>query len=165
MRTRYVAEVEELQKLGASEVLPEEFEISIEIANRVLGYFKFPLNLAREYVSKLKEKGYELFRRDDVSFNEFVRNLALSRDFLEHLKRLEFETYWVGLDSRARQTTIGELNLRRHTGATILIVKRGEEIFINPSADFKFKVGDLVVLMGERDKIEKAIRLLDGQEA
>ncbi len=162
VRTRYVAEVEELQKLGANEVMPEEFEISIEIANRVLSYFKFPLNLAKEYVSKLKEGSYELFRRDDASFNEFVRNLSLPRDLLDHLKHVEIETYWVGVGSKARQTTIGELDLRKHTGVTVLIVKRGEEIFINPSADFKFEVGDLVVLMGERDKIEKAIQMLDG---
>ena len=32
VRTRYVAEVEELRKLGANEVIPEEFEISVEIA-------------------------------------------------------------------------------------------------------------------------------------
>jgi CPA2 family monovalent cation:H+ antiporter-2 len=55
--------------------------------------------------------------------------------------------------------------LRSRTGVTVLIVKRGEEIFINPSADFKFEVGDLVVLMGERNKIEKAIQLLDNGEA
>ena len=165
VRTRYVAEVEELRKLGANEVIPEEFEISVEIANRVLSYFKFPINLTKEYVSKLKEGSYELFRRDDVSFNELVQNLALPKNLSEHLRRVEFETYWVKSNSRAKQTSIGEMALRSRTGVTVLIVKRGEEIFINPSADFKFEVGDLVVLMGERNKIEKAIQLLDNGEA
>ncbi len=165
VRTRYVAEVEELRKLGANEVIPEEFEISVEIANRVLNYFKFPINLTKEYVSRLKEGSYELFRRDDVSFNELVQNLALPKNLSEHLRRVEFETYWVKSNSRAKQTSIGEMALRSRTGVTVLIVKRGEEIFINPSADFKFEVGDLVVLMGERNKIEKAIQLLDNGEA
>ena len=35
-RTRYVAEIEELERLGADEVVPEEFETSLEIFARVL---------------------------------------------------------------------------------------------------------------------------------
>ncbi|MCV4600561.1 NAD-binding protein, partial [Escherichia coli] len=36
VRTRYVAEITELYALGANEVIPEEFETSIEIFSRVL---------------------------------------------------------------------------------------------------------------------------------
>lgn len=36
VRTRYVREVEDLIKLGADEVIPEEFETSIQILSRVL---------------------------------------------------------------------------------------------------------------------------------
>ncbi|MEW6374783.1 MAG: cation:proton antiporter, partial [Thermodesulfobacteriota bacterium] len=39
VRTRYTAEVEDLLKLGANEVIPEEFETSIEIFAKVLHHY------------------------------------------------------------------------------------------------------------------------------
>jgi CPA2 family monovalent cation:H+ antiporter-2 len=39
VRTRYAAEVEDLLKLGANEVIPEEFETSIEIFAKVLHHY------------------------------------------------------------------------------------------------------------------------------
>ena len=44
-RTRYHTEVDDLIELGANEVIPEEFETSIEIFARVLHHFQVPRNL------------------------------------------------------------------------------------------------------------------------
>src|SRR6266568_3633838 len=41
-RTRYVAEIPELTRLGANVVIPEEFETSIEIFARVLAHYNVP---------------------------------------------------------------------------------------------------------------------------
>jgi len=42
VRTRYVKETSELLALGADEVIPEEFETSVEIFSRVLHNFLIP---------------------------------------------------------------------------------------------------------------------------
>ncbi|WP_092349119.1 TrkA C-terminal domain-containing protein [Candidatus Chrysopegis kryptomonas] len=54
-----------------------------------------------------------------------------------------------------------ELNLKSQTGAWIVAVQRGEEIFANPSSDFVLNEGDMIVMLGKRDEIEKAIEFLD----
>ena len=48
VRSRFVAEIEELIKLGADEVIPEEFEVSIEIFAKVLETYKVPRNVIYE---------------------------------------------------------------------------------------------------------------------
>ncbi len=62
-RTRFLAEVQALYALGASEVVPEEFETSIEIFRRTGRY----LGLSEEHLERLqaliREDTYELLRR------------------------------------------------------------------------------------------------------
>ena len=41
-RTRYIQEMEVLQSLGANEVIPEEYETSVEIFSRVLEKYDVP---------------------------------------------------------------------------------------------------------------------------
>jgi CPA2 family monovalent cation:H+ antiporter-2 len=53
-RTKFVAEIDELLKLGANEVIPEEYEASIALFEKTLRYFKIPLNVINELVSDLK---------------------------------------------------------------------------------------------------------------
>jgi CPA2 family monovalent cation:H+ antiporter-2 len=45
VRTRYLAEVTELRKLGADVIIPEEFETSVEIFAQVLRAYEVPRNL------------------------------------------------------------------------------------------------------------------------
>ncbi|HCP10113.1 MAG TPA: potassium transporter KefB, partial [Thermodesulfobacterium commune] len=48
VRSKFVAEMEELLKLGANEVIPEEFEVSIEMFAKVLETYKVPKNVIYE---------------------------------------------------------------------------------------------------------------------
>jgi CPA2 family monovalent cation:H+ antiporter-2 len=45
VRTRYVAEIDRLYRLGANQVIPEEFETSVEIFARVLQEYHVPRNV------------------------------------------------------------------------------------------------------------------------
>src|SRR6185295_4991386 len=45
VRTRYVMQVEPLRQLGADEVIPEEFETSIEIISRLMRLLAVPGNV------------------------------------------------------------------------------------------------------------------------
>lgn len=62
-RTRYLQEVESLYKLGAEEVIPEEFETSVEIFTRVLAKFSIPEEDIVKLVAELRSNGYEILRR------------------------------------------------------------------------------------------------------
>ncbi len=50
-RTRYVVEIQELTRLGANVVIPEEFETSIEIFSRVLAHYNVPRDDIERLVS------------------------------------------------------------------------------------------------------------------
>ncbi len=66
VRTRFVTEIEELKKLGADEVIPEEFETSLEIFARVLHYFSVPRNQILQMIEKIRAEGYEILRFADT---------------------------------------------------------------------------------------------------
>lgn len=61
-RTRYVVEIDELRALGADEVVPEEFETSIEIFGRVLHRFGISEERIREAAEEARGHHYEILR-------------------------------------------------------------------------------------------------------
>ena len=62
VRTRYLQEMKPLYELGASEVIPEEFETSIEIFTRVLTKYLIPRDEIERIVAEMRADGYEMFR-------------------------------------------------------------------------------------------------------
>ncbi|MBV6522529.1 MAG: putative cation/proton antiporter YbaL [Gemmatimonadaceae bacterium] len=66
-RTRYVVEIDELRSLGADEVVPEEFETSIEIFGRVLHRYGIADERIREAAEDAREHHYELLRSRGAS--------------------------------------------------------------------------------------------------
>jgi CPA2 family monovalent cation:H+ antiporter-2 len=159
VRTRYVSEIEELKKLGADEVIPEEFETSIQISNRVLSFFNVPLNVTKEYISKLRESSYILLL--NVSVRDNLSKLVKGK--FHHLS-FNLATYLVEENSISAGKSIAELNFRAKTGATIIAVKRDDEIHLNPNASFILKPGDLVLALGKPAELEKAIELFTPKE-
>ena len=60
--------------------------------------------------------------------------------------------------------TLGEADLRGQTGATVVAVLHDGGTEINPGADYKLSGGDMVVLLGSNEQIEKAIHILQPDE-
>jgi CPA2 family monovalent cation:H+ antiporter-2 len=57
--------------------------------------------------------------------------------------------------------TIKELKIRSTTGATVIGVKRGNEIIPSPGLDFVFAPGDILYLIGNKESLAKAFALLE----
>jgi CPA2 family monovalent cation:H+ antiporter-2 len=62
VRTRYMSEVGELFNLGASEVIPEEFETSVEIFSRVLKQYGVSRQSIEQEVEEVRKEGYAMLR-------------------------------------------------------------------------------------------------------
>lgn len=62
IRTRYLQEMKPLHELGADEVIPEEFETSVEIFSRVLAKYLVPRDEIERVVAEVRSDGYEMFR-------------------------------------------------------------------------------------------------------
>jgi CPA2 family monovalent cation:H+ antiporter-2 len=156
VRTRYTAEITELLSLGADEVIPEEFETSIEIFARVLYRFGVPNDVIEDQISKIRGQGYEMLR--SASLPPVVMgnlNAAL----------LQAITETVTLNSRSSVIgkTLGELDLRNRTGATVVAVIRSDKTKVSPGAGYVFHENDTVVLSGSSPKIKAAINLLQSE--
>lgn len=70
---------------------------------------------------------------------------------------------WLRLDpaSRCIGRTIGELDIRRKTGATVIaVVERSKDKHINPGSKFVLTAGATLVLAGERMQLKQLKQLL-----
>ncbi|MBC2697721.1 MAG: potassium transporter KefB [ANME-2 cluster archaeon] len=145
-RIRYVSELEELYELGADEVIPAEFETSIEIFSRVLSRYLIPKEEIQKNVERVRKDGYEMIR--DI----YHRPRSLD-DLGHHLTNIELETFRVMGGSIADGKTLAELNLRKQWGFTVLAIQRGNDVLNNPDGEDKLLEDDIVVLMGNRERL------------
>ena len=148
VRTRYVGAMADLRRAGANEVIPEEFQTSLEIFSRVLRHYEIPSNvIAREVAAaRVELYGQALGVGPGESQLE-----ALARLGIHHaLEIVEIEP-----EARAVGGHPVTLNLRHETGATVVAVVRDGEVVTTPDAAFRFQVGDVVLLAGEDDALTR----------
>lgn len=75
VRTRYLKEITELKAIGADEVVPEEFETSIQIFSNVLQHFLITDSEINEIIQCVREDNYEIFNSNKQ--NHTIRKLEL----------------------------------------------------------------------------------------
>jgi CPA2 family monovalent cation:H+ antiporter-2 len=71
-RTRYLREIDELLAAGADQVVPEEFETSIEIFCLVLQDYRVPPAIIAEKAERIRKEGYAMLRRGQPQWKEVV---------------------------------------------------------------------------------------------
>jgi CPA2 family monovalent cation:H+ antiporter-2 len=140
-RTRFFKEAGPLYELGASEVVPEEFETSVEIFTRVLMKYLVPRDKIEQFVAEVRSDGYQMFRSPSGEKTSFS-------DLRFALPDMEVNMMWVGEGSFLAGRTIAEINLRRLYGITLLAVRREAEVISNPDSGLALRAGDILVLLG-----------------
>jgi CPA2 family monovalent cation:H+ antiporter-2 len=158
VRTRYASEINELYSLGANDVIPEEFETSIEIFTRVLDKYYIPRNIIDAQVKVLRGECYGLLRGTCEAVKPSVERIA---DFLSAGTA---ETFYVVKGSWPAGKTLRTINLRKKTGATVIAVVRGEESFASPGAEFTIEAGDTLVLVANHRDMNSAFCFLTSGE-
>jgi len=150
VRTRYVAEMDDLRRLGATEVIPEEFETSVEIFARVLRRLRVPRNVIAVQIDLIRQQGYSM-----------LRGLALPRQTLDQLGDIlaatTTESFMVPRTSPAVGRSIRDLQLRKQTGVTIIAVVRGGQPLTNPAPDLQIHGGDILVMVGNHAQLDQAL--------
>jgi CPA2 family monovalent cation:H+ antiporter-2 len=153
VRTRYVSEIEHLYDLGADEVIPEEFETSVEIFARVLHEFHVPRNVIGLQVELIRKEHYgtlrglrlEGKRLDEL--NKFL--IGATTDILSVLEL-----------SPAVGQTLRQIDLRKRTGATVIAAVRDGKPVSEVGPDFALQPGDLLVVLGDHKALDAAAQLL-----
>lgn len=153
VRTRYLKELEELQRLGANEIIPEEFETSIEISTLVLQTYKLSQDIILRKTEQIRREGYALLRRGELP--ELAHHLRAGT-----LMDVEVETCRIDEDSPALGKLLIELHIRSRTGASVIALTRSGITQSSPSEKTTLEQDDVLVLLGSRDQIHRAIGLL-----
>ena len=152
VRTRYTRSIDELMSLGATDVVVEEFEASIELFAKALESYRIPINRIWQEAETVRTEHYALLRG--------TAQPDLRLDALKHLgihDALELVEIRDGV--RVIGTSATSLRLRRRTGAVqIAVVREGQPIYRRDSA-FHYRAGDTVVLVGDRESLDRAIAL------
>jgi CPA2 family monovalent cation:H+ antiporter-2 len=155
-RTRYLQELQPLYDLGADEVIPEEFETSVEIFTRVLKKYLVPKDEIDKFMAEIRVNNYQMFR----SLSK--RSVSLI-DLDHYLQGVEVTTLKTGEHSPLAGKTIAEIRLRRNHGLTLLAIQRGPQIISNPKGDSTIQGGDLLIVLGPTDKISEFAQLIADQ--
>lgn len=153
VRTRYLRELEELHQLGADDVVPEEFETSIEIFALVLRTYNLPQDFVMRKAEQVRREGYALLRRSEMP--ELAHHLRGGT-----LTDAEVETCRIDDDSPAQGKTLAELSIRPRTGVSVIAWTRSGVTQSNPSEKTRLMAGDILVLLGSRAQIRRAMGLL-----
>ena len=152
VRTRYVGAIDELMRLGATEVVVEEFEASLELFARALECYEIPASRIAHELDAVRGEHYGLLR------GRAQPNLHL--DTLKHLGihgALELTEVEAGAAAVGESAT--SLDLRRATGAVQIAVIRDGRPHYQREAAFAYRAGDTAVLVGDRDALDRAAAL------
>jgi CPA2 family monovalent cation:H+ antiporter-2 len=157
VRTRYLQEMKPLYELGANEVIPEEFETSVEIFTRVLAKYLIPRDEIEVLVAEIRSDGYEMFRslsRESSSFSDL--NLQLPDIEISTLRVVESSPF-VG-------KSLAEIELRKKYGVTVLAIRRNSQILSNPNVNMPFCANDVLFVLGPPDRVVEVAGLSKNPE-
>lgn len=157
VRTHHQSEIDDLRQLGADSVVPEEFETSLAVFGCVLIELHVAPTVIRRLTEKIRSEGYEAFR--EPSFGRVP--VEMPQDLRA---AIETDAIAVMPNTSATRRTLGELELRKRTGASVVAVRRGPTVLTNPGPDFRFEPGDVAVLLGHADQTAAASKQLHQEE-
>jgi CPA2 family monovalent cation:H+ antiporter-2 len=158
IRTRYAGDVDELYKLGADQVIPEEFETSVEIFSRVLHEYHVPSNVIASQIQLVRFGGYKMLRGLSLDQENISRVASLFVGATVDHVRIE-------ADAPSAGKTLKELDIRKNSGATVIAVARNGEAITNPGPDLTLLADDILVLLGAHRELDLAVDLLTRKKA
>ncbi|MCI4647471.1 monovalent cation:proton antiporter family protein [Phaeodactylibacter sp.] len=147
VRTRFVKEIPELIALGADDVIPEEFETSIEIFSRTLHYFLIPEDDIGHFAEITRSNNYGLFQNKK----------SIPRTFRPG-KYPEFDITCLKVRTDNRRIvgkTLSELDVRNQYGINILGLSRKNTLITNSGPDEILLQRDILYVTGKQESIDQ----------
>ena len=140
VRTRFLGEVDALRRLGADDVIPEDFETSIEIFSRVLGHYLVPRQTIERFVNSIRHEYYNMARQ--------LRMTGMDLPSLadEVLTGLEVVACKVEPGCALDGKRLTDTSLRKKYGVTVVGIRHAGQIIPSPGGD-AFLHGDDTVFL------------------
>ncbi len=155
VRTRFLGEVNALKELGASDVIPEEFETAIEIFIRVLTTYLVPRNDIETFTHEVRAENYDMLRKVEIPGESIA---ALQK----HMPDLAVSVFTLAPNAPLDGITFQEANLRQKANITVVAVQRSGEVFAHPGGDFRLRANDTVYVFSSPKEARIAEPLFRG---
>lgn len=150
VRTPKVEDIEVLYNIGANQVIPEEFETSLEIFDRVLSKLLIPRKDINAVIARIRDDNYGIFREKGTK-----SDLSVLKDYAN----IEITAVKVDDRSPVIGKSLVEMQFRKTYGVTLVALLRNKVLMDNPDPETIFKRGDVVYIMGRSEQIANATEL------
>ena len=140
------------KELGVSSVVLPEFEASLELTRKSLLHFPIPVTEIQKRTESLRQQLFAPFFDDGRGYRTLVQLRSAEQ---------KFDLRWVLLKegSPLLSRSIGEAEIRKKSGVSIVGVIRDEQLVSNPDAEFRFRENDLVATIGTDDACQSFLAM------
>ncbi|KKG11099.1 cation:proton antiporter [Methanosarcina sp. 2.H.A.1B.4] len=141
-------EMKRLNTLGADEIIPEEYETSVEIFVRLLEKYLVPREDIEKMVDDVRANGYRRLRK-------LVVDTGVDSGFSikDGLPGIDIQVLKVGRGSDFDGKTLADLEFRKKHGVTVLSVRRRSNMISTPAGDFLLQENDACILLGKPEEL------------
>ncbi|MCC7164706.1 MAG: cation:proton antiporter [Anaerolineae bacterium] len=138
-----------LAELGAQDVIHPELEGGLEIVRHTLLRLGLPNRQVQKYTDIVRRDHYdiEISTRDEFDLLEELLHAFRDMEILWHL---------VGEESALINHTVADAGIRDATGASVIAIKRNNNLIANPKSALQFQQGDLVGIIGDEKQVVEA---------
>jgi CPA2 family monovalent cation:H+ antiporter-2 len=143
---------DEMKDLGVTEVVLPDFEASLEMTRQSLLHLKIPPTEVQRHTDQFRQELYAAL----FNSNDGYRILSQLRGAEQ-----QFDLQWIRLsqESNMANRSIGESEIRKTTGVSIVGIVRDGQLKPNPDAKFVLMPEDLIAIIGS-DGDRKAFFLM-----
>ena len=146
-RVEGVEPMQALHALGVYEVVQPEFEAALEIVRQALLHLAVPATEIQQYTDSVR---LELYAPLYDRLSDYTTAAQLQS--AQRLLQLEWVT--LASDSPFIGQTLGGLQVRTHTGASVVAVLHDGQLQPNPGAHHQFRAEEMVAVLGDPQQRE-----------
>jgi CPA2 family monovalent cation:H+ antiporter-2 len=150
VRSLNVENIQQYYNLGADQIFPEKFEIAIDFFHRVLMKRLFPQKEINRILAQIRNMNLGIFSEKDMVNQPSI---------IDEMPNVNISAITIEPNSFAEGKTLGETDLRKKTGVTLLAVKRGDEMIEHPTLKTRFLAGDIAYVLGDPEQVNLASEL------
>jgi len=150
VRTRHIEDIEALYKIGATQVIPEEFETAIDLFERVMSNFLLPRKDIDLAIDQIRSDHYGIFMEENTN-----TKYNISKDIPD----VEIIPMEIMAHAPIIGKTLAESQLRQSYGITLVALKRDQKVIDHPKPTMVFSEGDVLYLLGKTEQITRVSEL------
>lgn len=155
IRSKQVNEVEKLKQLGANDVIPEEFETTMEILHRTLMYFQMPTTSIEQFFEEIRTKHYSIMTESTIDKISLLKSEQCIPQISTFSILIEKDFYCVG-------KSLSEIDFFSKVDIVLLAIRRNNQLLTQEITDISILQNDILILNCNYQNYIKALNILNG---